>query len=209
MMGSSTVHIVDGCVRSRAQQAKTIYGLGHHCEVYASICELLNAAPRRGVIFTRDDDPLSSVRRVLDNLARENIWLPVVGTSVTTSVDAVVEAIKTGAIDYLSLPLQPARIASTLERICEEATAYAEARRRVAEANNRIAALTTREREVLGQLAEGRSNKSIARELDISPRTVEIHRANMMAKLGAQHAVEAVRLHLEAELSEHPVLRIA
>jgi len=49
-------------------------------------------------------------------------------------------------------------------------------------------------------LAEGSSNKAIARELDISPRTVEIHRANMMTKLGARHAAEAVRLKLEAKL---------
>jgi DNA-binding CsgD family transcriptional regulator len=57
-----------------------------------------------------------------------------------------------------------------------------------------------REREVLDWLAEGSSNKAIARELDISPRTVEIHRANMMTKLGARHAAEAVRLKLEAKL---------
>lgn len=53
---------------------------------------------------------------------------------------------------------------------------------------------------MLDWLAEGSSNKAIARELDISPRTVEIHRANMMTKLGARHAAEAVRLKLEAKL---------
>ncbi|MBL0922469.1 MAG: response regulator transcription factor, partial [Phycisphaerales bacterium] len=68
-----------------------------------------------------------------------------------------------------------------------------------------LAALTPREREVLDWLAEGSSNKAIARELDISPRTVEIHRANMMTKLGARHAAEAVRLKLEAKLE--PKLR--
>lgn len=53
---------------------------------------------------------------------------------------------------------------------------------------------------MLDWLAEGRSNKMIARELAISPRTVEIHRANMMSKLGAHHAAEAVRLRIEAHL---------
>jgi FixJ family two-component response regulator len=73
------------------------------------------------------------------------------------------------------------------------------------EARDRISTLSTREREVLDWLAEGSSNKAIARELDISPRTVEIHRANMMNKLGVRHAAEAVRLRLEAKLE--PKLR--
>lgn len=68
------------------------------------------------------------------------------------------------------------------------------------EARDRIATLSAREREVLDWLADGSSNKVIARELDISPRTVEIHRANMMNKLGANHAAEAVRLKLEAKI---------
>ena len=74
------------------------------------------------------------------------------------------------------------------------------ARRRMIEARDRISSLSVREREVLDWLTEGSSNKVITRELDISPRTVEIHRANMMHKLGARHAAEAVRLKLEAKL---------
>ena len=64
----------------------------------------------------------------------------------------------------------------------------------------RISMLSNREREVLDRLTQGCSNKVIARDLDISPRTVEIHRGNMMEKLGARHAAEAVRLQLEASL---------
>ena len=68
-----------------------------------------------------------------------------------------------------------------------------------------VNSLAVRLPQVLDWLAEGSSNKAIARELDISPRTVEIHRANMMNKLGARHAAEAVRLRLEAKLE--PKLR--
>ena len=107
---------------------------------------------------------------------------------------------KAGALDYLPLPLQPGRLGAMLERIDDEAAAQADARQRMIEARGRIRNLSAREREVLDWLAQGSSNKAIARELEISPRTVEIHRANMMAKLGANHAAEAVRLKLEANL---------
>ena len=105
-----------------------------------------------------------------------------------------------GALDYLSLPLETERFERCLARIEKEAEVFGAARRRMIEARDRIASLSVREREVLEWLAEGSSNKVIARELDISPRTVEIHRANMMHKLGARHAAEAVRLKLEAGL---------
>ncbi len=112
----------------------------------------------------------------------------------------IVAAIKAGALDYLALPIKPDQLLRTLSKLEPEAEEFALARRRVIEARNRIESLSGCERQVLEWLSAGSSNKVIARELEISPRTVEIHRANMMAKLGAQHAAEAVRLKLEAKL---------
>ena len=70
-------------------------------------------------------------------------------------------------------------------------------------ARNLLSNLSGREREVLEGLTNGGSNKDIARILSISPRTVEIHRANMMNKLGARHAAEAIRISLEAAGDQH------
>ena len=110
----------------------------------------------------------------------------------------VVEAIQAGALDFLQLPLTEDELRRMIAHVHSDAGRHAEARRRLIDARRRIGTLSRREREVLDWLSEGCSNKAIARELEISPRTVEIHRANMMDKLGANHAAEAVRLRLEA-----------
>ena len=195
-----TLHIVDSSSRSRAEQARLGFEIGYHCEIYADVGELAASPPARGIVLARDDEGGGRVDEVLSQLARAGVWVPVVATSEDPRPVQVVAAIKAGALDYLRLPLRPDRLEETVLRIEEEAEAYGEARRKMVEARSRIASLSPREREVLDWLAEGRSNKMIARELHISPRTVEIHRANMMHKLGAHHAAEAVRLRIEAHL---------
>ena len=195
-----TLHIVDGSCSSRAEQARMGFEMGHHCEIYSDLAELMATPPARGIVLARDDEGVGCASEVLRVLADAGIWIPVVGTSLQPRPGQVVAAIKAGALDYLRLPLREESLSETVSRIEREAEAYGHARRKMVEARSRIAALSPREREVLDWLAEGSSNKMIARELDISPRTVEIHRANMMNKLGAHHAAEAVRLRIEAHL---------
>lgn len=194
------IHFIDADSRQRAELARTAFAMGHHAEVYADIAELCEHPPHSGIIVARDCPEAGGIGTVLEMLARCGIWLPVVATDEVPRTGRVVAAIKAGALDYLLLPLDSARLGAMLERIGDEAHQQAEARRRMIEARGRIDNLSPREREVLDRLAVGNSNKAIARELQISPRTVEIHRANMMSKLGASHAAEAVRLRIEAQL---------
>jgi FixJ family two-component response regulator len=208
MESNYILHILDGSHRSRADQARLGYELGYHCEIYANIEELKERPPNRGIVLARDDSEWGSAADVLAFLHGIGVWLPVVGTSDESRPGQVVAAVKAGAFDYLRLPLTKERLQEAVVRIDQEAKAYGEARRKIIEARSRIANLSPREREVLEWLAEGRSNKMIARELDISPRTVEIHRANMMGKLGANHAAEAVRLRLEAYMDANQISRM-
>ncbi|PKP88108.1 MAG: helix-turn-helix transcriptional regulator, partial [Alphaproteobacteria bacterium HGW-Alphaproteobacteria-15] len=169
-------------------------------EVYGDLSELAAHPPREGIIIARDTAEDGGVGMIFDRLGRLGIWLPLIAVDEQPRPNRIVEAIKAGALDYLALPFDPERFTRCLDRIEKEAEQFGVARRRMIEARDRISTLSTREREVLDWLAMGSSNKAIARELEISPRTVEIHRANMMTKLGARHAAEAVRLKLEAKL---------
>lgn len=198
----TTLHFVAASSRLRAELARVAYDLGHHAEVYTDHQELLRHPPRDGIVLVDDDRTEGGVPHMLAHLATQGLWLPVVALGHDPDVTTIVTAMKAGALDYLPLPLAPARLEDTLNNVAEEAEAFGKARRRMIEARGRLSALSGREREVLDWLSRGSSNKNIARELDISPRTVEIHRANMMSKLGASHAADAVRLRLEAQLED-------
>ncbi|MFC3102172.1 response regulator transcription factor [Altererythrobacter lauratis] len=199
------LHIVGGDSRLRAEASRLAFSLGHHVEVYSDLAELMDLAPREGVIIACENQLASGVDHLLDRLGERGIWLPVIAASHAPDVDEVVQAIRAGALDYLRLPLTEGEIARMAAQIAADGGRHAESRRRMIEARQRIALLSRREREVLQWLSAGCSNKAIARALDISPRTVEIHRANMMEKLGATHSAEAVRLHMEAGLSDRRV----
>jgi FixJ family two-component response regulator len=194
------IHFVDADSRLRAELARSAFAMGHHAEVYADLAELCDHPPHSGIVIVRDTPETGGLETAIEILARGGIWLPLVGMDESPHTQRVVAAITAGALDYLPLPLSGERLSAMLDRIDEEAREQAEARRRMIEARGRIGNLSAREREVLDRLAAGNSNKAIARELHISPRTVEIHRANMMCKLGANHAAEAVRLRIEARL---------
>ena len=197
-----TMHIVGGNSRSRATQSRLVLSMGHHAEVYSDLVELLDRPPSEGVIIASDDVVEDGIAELLEELADHGIWVPLVAAREDPGVEEVVDAIQAGALDFVTLPLTEDEIRRMVAHIHSDAGRHAQARRRLIDARRRIGALSNREREVLDWLSEGCSNKAIARELEISPRTVEIHRAKMMDKLGAGHAAEAVRMRLEAGLDE-------
>lgn len=122
--------------------------------------------------------------------------LPVVFLTGHGDIPASVKAIKQGAMDFLTKPV-PASLLLNAVRAAIEESRHANAAAQAARTNAaRVASLTSREREVMALTIEGRANKDIARILGISHRTVEIHRARVMHKMGAQSALELARLVL-------------
>ena len=185
----------------RAELASTAFAIGCHAEVYSDFLELGQSHLQAGIVMARDNRNGGGIARLMSALTDAGIWLPVIAFDDEVEPDRIVEAMKVGALDYLSLPLGRDKLRDTLETVEQEAVAFGVARQKLIKARGRIANLSRREREVLDWLTNGCSNKQIARELAISPRTVEIHRSNMMTKLGANHAAEAVRMRLESEIA--------
>lgn len=203
-MSEKMVHIVALSSVERAEIARACYALGYHAEIYGNYQELLAAQPYRGVALAQDIADRGGIWALIEGMAAHGFWLPVIATAVTAAPPdprRVVEAVRSGALDYLPLPLEPERLSAALDVAVAEGQTMGRAQRQTVEARAKLATLTAREHEVLDLLVAGSSNKTIARELEISPRTVEIHRANMMTKLDAHHAADAVRLRLEAAMA--------
>lgn len=197
--GRQILHYVDCDVRERARFVQIAMQLGHHCELYDSIEELAAHPPREGILVVKDDPAIAGgIVPAMKRLEASGVWQSVVAVGVFPEPGKVVAAIKAGALDYLTAPVDPARVERSLARVTTEAEHQSRVRRRMIEAREKIGRLTTRESEVLELLTAGYSNKAIGQRLGISSRTVEIHRLNMMTKLGASHATSAIRIALDS-----------
>lgn len=160
-MERTTLHIVGGDSRSRAEQARIAFALGHHAEVYGDLGELIERPPDEGLILAADEDLAVPARMLVDRLSASGIWLPMMLAAHEPTVERAVEVIKAGALDYLALPLEMGSFARRLGSILGEAETFTRRRRREIEARHAIEQLSRREREVLELLSEGCSNKEI------------------------------------------------
>jgi len=129
-----------------------------------------------------------------DYLRREAIGIPIVFVSGHGDVPTAVNAIKGGAVDFIQKPFDYRQALDIVQRALERDALSREQRARQAQFAERLAALTSREREVMHRIIEGKPNKVIAEELDISVRTVEFHRANVMEKMSAGSVAALIQL---------------
>ena len=131
-------------------------------------------------------------------MAARGLGLPVVVVTAHGDVPLAVQAMRAGASDFIEKPYRGEAIIQAAEAALARGDEDRARAREAAEAMARVAALSPREADVLRGLLAGRQNKVIARDLGISPRTVELHRANLMDKLGAQRLSEALGTALAA-----------
>jgi two-component system response regulator FixJ len=138
--------------------------------------------------------PRMSGPELQDYLRREAIDLPIVFISAYGDVPTAVKALKLGAVDFIQKPFDYRAAVATVLRALERDAQERQVRARRKDLAGRLAALTLREREVMALVIEGKPNKVIAEALDISIRTVEFHRANVMEKMGAASVATLVQL---------------
>lgn len=191
------VHVIAAEQTDRAVLARMIFSAGHHAEIYSDALELISHRPADGVVII-DDSAAGGSLDLLDAMADAGIWLPVIGFGKHLDYDTIIAGTKAGVTDYFIGDFDKAVLLRKLETAYLSGQVVRECRMRRAKARLLIAGLSAREREVVDLLATGFSNKEMARQLSISPRTIEIHRMKMMSKLGAKTSAEAIRLRLEA-----------
>ena len=198
---SELVHVIDDDEGLRDALAFLLDVNGIAARFYPSAAAFLEALPNQpGCVLTDVRMPgMSGLELVLELNAR-GASLPVVVMTGHGDIPLAVEAMKAGVRDFIEKPFDDEHLIGCL-RAALEATRSAEepdeTRRRAVE---RLAELTARERDVLAGVVEGKMNKQIAFDLEISPRTVEIYRANLMAKTGARNVAELMRIALAAGL---------
>lgn len=197
-----TVHLVDDDEAIRRSASFMLRTSGYLVKTYASGVELLAAGKEiaPGCILLDVRMPQMDGLEVQRALKDRGILLPVIVMTGHGDVNVAVQAMKAGAIDFIEKPFEKAVLLSAIEEGFGRLLDAGRRHVRADEAKVRLEALTPREQDVLEGLVRGHPNKTIAYDLGISPRTVEIHRANLMTKLSVASLSEALRIAFAAGL---------
>ncbi len=198
-MTATLVHVIDDDDAVRDSLLFLLSTVGFEGVGYSEASTFLNvAAGARGCIVTDvrmpDIDGLELVRR----LRTIGVDLPIVVITGHADVPLAVEAMKAGVADFIEKPFDDETILGAVRRALSARSVADERLAHKAAAAGLLAGLSPREREVMEGLVAGKANKVIAKDLGISPRTVEIYRAHVMSKTGAKSLSELVRMALTA-----------
>lgn len=198
------IHLVDDDEAIRRSASFMLRTSGYLVKTHSSGVEFLKdakgATPGCVLLDVRmpEMDGLEVQRAMKDR----GILLPVIVMTGHGDVGVAVQAMKSGAVDFIEKPFEKAVLLSAIEEGFSRLDQAGRRNDRAEEARVRLEALTPRELDVLKGLVRGHPNKTIAYDLGISPRTVEIHRANLMTKLEVASLSEALRIAFAAGLGE-------
>jgi two-component system response regulator FixJ len=197
------VHVVDDDAAVRRALVRLLRSEGLEAVAYETAQAVLNAAPSlsSGCILLDLQMPGMDGLELLARLGELGIELPVIVVTGHGDVPTAVRAMKAGAVDFIEKPIDETQLFAAIDAALAEKK-FAVRDRVVAGATERMALLSPRERQVLEAIAVGRPSKLIAYDLGISVRTVEVHRAHMLDRLGVRNMAEAIRIAVMATLAE-------
>jgi two-component system response regulator FixJ len=198
--GSPVVHVIDDDVAVRMAMEMLLHSAGFGVATHPSGFAFLDALATLGeegvgCVVTDLRMPGLDGLQLLYRLKQRGFRQPVIVMTAHGDISTAVKAMKAGAVDFVEKPFDDDVILAAIGAALKPAAAQ-----RPGAAVSRIAELSVREREVLDLLVAGKPNKLIADELGLSPRTVEVHRARLMTRLGVGSLAEAVRIAVRAEL---------
>jgi two-component system response regulator FixJ len=202
MTDKTVIHVIDDDAAMRDSLAFLLDVNGFKPQVYESADTFLGGAGLAALNCVISDIRMPGLNGIelVRKLKGEGSSCPVILITGHGDVALAVEAMKAGAVDFIEKPFDDevllGAIRSALDAVPEGQTGNSTKK----EAEARLAELSPRERDVLQGLVAGKINKVIAHDLNISPRTVEVYRANLMAKTGARSMSELMRIALAAGL---------
>ncbi len=201
MESSATVFIVDDSSAARESLAAMLKARGVVVQTYASAKQFLADVDRisQGCLIVDVRMPGMTGLELQQQLQANGILLAVIMVTGHGDVQMAVRAMQAGAVAYLEKPCQQAELWRNVELALEKNRADHEAQRHRAAIRSRLEQLTADELTVLELMLEGKPNKTIAGELDIGLRTVELRRSNVMKKMQADSLAELVRMALSVE----------
>jgi two-component system response regulator FixJ len=190
------VHVVDDDEAVRDSLTFILGASNMDVVAYASALELLERASAlaNGLIITDVRMPGMTGLELVNRLKQLGIGLPVIVLTGHADVAMAVEAMKAGVVDFIEKPFDDTALLSAIENARQRLASDTGRQAERGEIEARIAQLTAREKEVFEAIVDGESNKSAGLKLGISPRTVEIYRANVMEKMRARTLSDLVRM---------------
>ncbi len=192
---SPLIHLIDDDEAVRSSLALLISTVGLRVQAWADPQTFMNGFDRQsvGAIVLDVRMPGISGLSVLDTLKEQRVDQPVIMLTGHGTVEMCRRAFKAGAAEFLEKPVDDEALLEALQSSVRQHVKSRERNQADRQAQARFAQLSAREREVLGLITAGLTNKEIGRALDVSPRTVESHRANLFAKLEADSLAQLIR----------------
>ena len=192
---SPLIHLIDDDEAVRSSLALLISTVGLRVQAWADPQTFMNGFDRQsiGAIVLDVRMPGISGLSVLETLKEQRVDQPVIMLTGHGTVEMCRRAFKAGAAEFLEKPVDDEALLEALQSAVRQHVKSRERNQADRQAQARFAQLSSREREVLGLITAGLTNKEIGRALDVSPRTVESHRANLFAKLEADSLAQLIR----------------
>jgi len=196
----AVVHVIDDDEAMRQSLAFLLGTVGMEVQTYESAVAFLEVAPtvKAGCVITDVRMPELSGVELLRQLRERKLDIPVIVITGHGDVPLAVEAMKIGAMDFLEKPFDDEALLASVRSALNQLDQDQKRQAARSDVEARLASLSNRERDVLQGLVAGHANKQIAYDLGISPRTIEIYRANLMTKMQAGSLSDLVRMALIA-----------